>query len=65
MSATPAPSLPWRCGTKIVHLEPHQVDNTAIAEFDHKSDAVLQEGYYIQCYIGYFFLPGFLFFAAC
>lgn len=38
------------CGAKVVKLEPHDVDNTSIAEFDAQPEAVRKGGFFFQCY---------------
>ena len=40
------------CGAKVVQLEPHDVDNTAIGEFDAQSEAVRIGGAFFECYAG-------------
>ena len=38
------------CGAKVVKLEPHDVDNTSIAEFNAQPEAVRKGGFFFQCY---------------
>ncbi len=38
------------CGAKVVKLEPHDVDNTSIAEFDAQPEAVRKGGFFFQCH---------------
>lgn len=38
------------CGAKVVKLDPHDVDNTSIAEFDAQPEAVRKGGFFFQCY---------------
>lgn len=38
------------CGAKVVKLEPHDVDNTSVAEFNAQPEAVRKGGFFFQCY---------------